>query len=220
MNGTSDIIFLTELELERRMSIISEQTRISEEPLLWNTDLAVNYLAPRPEGPHPGIDRSNSIQNQKLIIPDGFIGGFKYMASGYEQYGAGYWVVYQYGADFLNYFHMKEAAIVPKGGYAYSGDKVGIIGTTGNSTGPHIHFEVRTKYGDPSSHIDPSKYIFYTDIMKELKQDVKTRLTDPIERLMGQIDKTGTDKDKELKANFNETDMRRALSILSQIVNQ
>jgi murein DD-endopeptidase MepM/ murein hydrolase activator NlpD len=39
------------------------------------------------------------------------------------------------------YSHMSDFA-VDVGDYLYAGDKVGEVGSTGNSTGPHLHFEV------------------------------------------------------------------------------
>jgi murein DD-endopeptidase MepM/ murein hydrolase activator NlpD len=38
------------------------------------------------------------------------------------------------------------------------GEQVGMVGSTGNSTGPHLHFEVRTS-PDYGSDIDPLAYL-------------------------------------------------------------
>ena len=37
------------------------------------------------------------------------------------------------------------------------GDTLGLLGSTGRSTGPHVHYEVRTRAG---RHLDPSKLLF------------------------------------------------------------
>ena len=37
------------------------------------------------------------------------------------------------------------------------GETLGLLGTTGRSTGPHVHYEVRTPRGQ---HLDPSKLLF------------------------------------------------------------
>jgi len=52
------------------------------------------------------------------------------------------------------YAHMGLLA-VREGQVIERGDKVGEIGNEGNSTGPHLHFEVRLN-GDP---VDPLDYV-------------------------------------------------------------
>ncbi len=48
------------------------------------------------------------------------------------------------------------AISVKKGDRTAAGDKIGREGSTGRSTGPHLHFEVWNKKGNP---IDPVKYL-------------------------------------------------------------
>lgn len=52
------------------------------------------------------------------------------------------------------YFHMVER-VVQVGDEVKQGDTIGMVGTTGYSTGPHLHFEVRI--GD--QNLDPFKFI-------------------------------------------------------------
>ena len=40
------------------------------------------------------------------------------------------------------YAHCNSIAVTP-GEYVEQGDIIGYVGTTGNSTGPHLHLEVR-----------------------------------------------------------------------------
>ena len=42
---------------------------------------------------------------------------------------------------FLNLFKI-SATNVKKGQYVYQGNKIGLVGSTGYSTGPHLHFTV------------------------------------------------------------------------------
>lgn len=52
------------------------------------------------------------------------------------------------------FHHLGEMAVAP-GQTIGKGDKIGTVGSTGKSTGPHVHFEVRD-FGEP---IDPTRYV-------------------------------------------------------------
>jgi len=56
------------------------------------------------------------------------------------------------------YAHMQKAAVI-KGQFVKRGDLIGYIGTTGRSTGPHLHYEVH-KNGKP---VDPMGFIVAVD---------------------------------------------------------
>jgi murein DD-endopeptidase MepM/ murein hydrolase activator NlpD len=45
---------------------------------------------------------------------------------------------------------------VEVGETVYAGDQVGAVGMTGNTTGPHLHFEVRPDNGEP---INPMSWL-------------------------------------------------------------
>ena len=60
----------------------------------------------------------------------------------------GYTVVYR---------HLKANSVkVQKGMNIYIGDVIGIMGTTGQSTGVHLHYEIQSDKGTP---IDPAPYL-------------------------------------------------------------
>ncbi len=50
------------------------------------------------------------------------------------------------------YNHMSKFS-VSVGETVYAGDQVGAVGMSGNTTGPHLHFEVRPGGGDPINPI-------------------------------------------------------------------
>ena len=56
------------------------------------------------------------------------------------------------------YAHMRDNSIcVSKGQYVNEGQVVGVQGSTGNSTGDHVHFEIRLAN---KSTINPAPYLF------------------------------------------------------------
>ncbi|MFN3413667.1 MAG: M23 family metallopeptidase, partial [Thermoanaerobaculum sp.] len=57
-------------------------------------------------------------------------------------------VVVEHGDWFVTIFaHLKEVLVGP-GQHVKRGDVVGVVGSTGWSTAPHLHYEVRRKVGD------------------------------------------------------------------------
>ena len=59
------------------------------------------------------------------------------------------------------YAHM-EKVFVTKGETVRAGDRIGTLGNTGRSTGPHLHYEVRIRgmAVDPMNFIKAKKYVF------------------------------------------------------------
>ncbi|WP_405609124.1 peptidoglycan DD-metalloendopeptidase family protein [Streptomyces sp. NBC_01508] len=59
--------------------------------------------------------------------------------------------------QYSQYAHLSSLAVSP-GQSVGGGDRIGLSGSTGNSTGPHLHFEIRTgpSYG---SDVDPLAYL-------------------------------------------------------------
>lgn len=79
----------------------------------------------------------------------------KVLIAGYSN-SAGYWVVINHGNGLVTkYMHMYSRPYVSAGQTVKKGQHIGGVGTTGQSTGNHLHFQVE-EYGVP---VNPSKYM-------------------------------------------------------------
>ncbi|MDQ3871638.1 MAG: M23 family metallopeptidase [Chloroflexota bacterium] len=64
--------------------------------------------------------------------------------TGYQSGGAGNYIVIdgaQSPYDYV-YMHLKDPALVRKGGRVFTGQRIGEVGNTGSSTACHLHFEI------------------------------------------------------------------------------
>lgn len=98
---------------------------------------------------HSGIDIRNKRGTEIVAPADG-----KVVARGYTR-GYGNFLEIDHGNTFITrYLHMKKS-LVKRGEEVKRGQVIGLVGNTGRSTGPHLHYEI--KYKDKS--IDPIKFI-------------------------------------------------------------
>ncbi len=109
---------------------------------------------------HRGIDLVDAGGNRGADIvafADGEVIGVRKTG---EQYGTGCYVRIKHSNGLQTlYYHLKSGSIVVNvGDHVKEGQKLGIIGTTGQSTGIHLHFQIDK--GDSSSSIDPYDYLF------------------------------------------------------------
>ena len=72
--------------------------------------------------------------------------------------GFGISMVVQHGAGLYSQYAHLSAVMARPGGRVMSGQRIALSGDTGNSTGPHLHFEVRRK-PDLGSGVDPVPWL-------------------------------------------------------------
>lgn len=109
---------------------------------------------------HKGIDliaNPNNRNEEILAFADGVVTGVQKTGA---QYGTGCYVRIKHSNGYYTlYYHLKSGSIVVnKGDSVKAGQKLGIIGTTGQSTGVHLHFQIDK--GGSSSAINPYDYLF------------------------------------------------------------
>jgi murein DD-endopeptidase MepM/ murein hydrolase activator NlpD len=102
---------------------------------------------------HEGIDIAGRFGSPVVAVADG------YVAFAGENQGYGKMVLLQHGFGISTiYGHLSEI-LVREGMKVRRGEMVGRMGSTGRSTGPHVHYEVRV-FGVPT---DPKKYFLFED---------------------------------------------------------
>lgn len=109
---------------------------------------------------HKGIDlRPTNItyKEEILAFADGTVTSVQKTG---VQYGTGCYVRIKHNNGWQTlYYHLKSGSIVVnKEDKVKKGQKLGVIGTTGQSTGIHLHFQIDK--GSSSTAIDPYDYVF------------------------------------------------------------
>jgi murein DD-endopeptidase MepM/ murein hydrolase activator NlpD len=102
----------------------------------------------RAGGPHPGIDMSAVPDTPVVAVTNGT---WRHDTGG--DGGNGAWLT---GLDNVSYYyaHFSHYSDAPEG-LVKAGDVIGYVGSTGNATGPHLHFEIH--HGKPGEQppVDP-----------------------------------------------------------------
>lgn len=116
------------------------------------------YGAPRSGHSHGGQDIAAASGTPLVAVTNGRVSQIRYQSG-----GAGYYIVIQ-GDDRRDYvyMHMRDSAsrYVSTGQRVRAGQLVGRVGSTGSSTGPHLHFEMWTAHWYDGGHrFDPLPYL-------------------------------------------------------------
>lgn len=98
---------------------------------------------------HTGIDLASAAGSKCVAAASGTV----IYAGWYGGYGNA--VVIDHGGGITTLYAHNSALLVSKGQQVTQGQQIAKIGSTGNSTGPHCHFEVRVN----GSHTNPRAYL-------------------------------------------------------------
>jgi murein DD-endopeptidase MepM/ murein hydrolase activator NlpD len=111
------------------------------------TDEGINQ--PFKPGGHPGIDLHASYGDPihacraGTVVSAGWLGGY------------GNAVIIDHGGGMATLYGHQSRMAVTAGQQVTAGQVIGYIGSTGYSTGPHLHFEVRIN----GNVVDPAPYL-------------------------------------------------------------
>jgi murein DD-endopeptidase MepM/ murein hydrolase activator NlpD len=99
---------------------------------------------------HRGLDIALPVGNPVYAADTGTV-----TFAGWNIYGFGNLIVVNHGNGFETFYAHLDAINVVPGQIVYQGNVIGATGNTGNSSGPHIHFEIRLNAGQQ----DPCWYL-------------------------------------------------------------
>ena len=105
---------------------------------------------PRNTSYHKGVDIAKNLGEDVTSALDG-----KVISAGYNNGGYGNLVIIEHEDNIQTYYAHLNEIYVSEGEVVTEGSCIGTIGSTGYSTGPHLHFELRVN-GVP---VDPLEYI-------------------------------------------------------------
>ena len=77
----------------------------------------------------------------------------KVVIATYSSSAGNYIMIYHGNGLYTRYLHC-SSLLVSVGDYVKTGQKIGLMGTTGNSTGAHLHFDVRKD----GAYVNPWSY--------------------------------------------------------------
>ena len=110
---------------------------------------------------HSGVDLAAPTGTPIYATADGIVE----RADRFSSYGL--YVSIDHGADLeTRYAHMSRIA-VSAGERVRKGDVIGFVGSTGRSTGPHLHYEVRVD----GKAVNPIPYMVETDVQIAMEDD-------------------------------------------------
>lgn len=99
---------------------------------------------------HKGLDIANNLGEDVMSAFEG-----KVIFAGYNNGGYGNLVIIQHSDDMKTYYAHLNDLYVSEGQQVKKGEIIGAVGSTGYSTGPHLHFELRID----ENPVNPLSYI-------------------------------------------------------------
>lgn len=102
-----------------------------------------------PSTNHFGIDIGGSMGNAIYAADSGVV-----VYSGWNDWGYGYMIVIDHGNGWQTLYAHLSTIYSGCGASVAQGDTIGLMGSTGNSTGPHLHYEMQhSEYGRVNPHL-------------------------------------------------------------------
>lgn len=99
---------------------------------------------------HKGVDMAAPMGTRVSVASEGVV-----LRTGYQPQGYGRFVEVRHPNGMTTFYAHMSRVDVASGTTLAEGERIGLVGSTGRSTGPHLHFEVRRN----DRQIDPTKIL-------------------------------------------------------------
>lgn len=140
---------LEEKEAKEALAIING-INVSVLPVKGTITSRFGHMSRIRSGAHTGLDIATSTGTAIKAVADG-----KVIFAGYKG-SYGYLVKIDHGKGVETWYAHCSKIYVKEGQKVSAGDKISAVGSTGNSTGPHLHLEIRIN----GTAVNPQKYLY------------------------------------------------------------
>ena len=140
---------LKEKEAKEALAIING-INVSSLPVKGRISSRFGHVSRIRSGAHTGLDIATSTGTAIKAVADG-----KVTFSGYKG-SYGYLVKVDHGKGVETWYAHCSKLYVKEGQKVSAGDKIAAVGSTGNSTGPHLHLEIRIN----GAAVNPQRYLY------------------------------------------------------------
>jgi murein DD-endopeptidase MepM/ murein hydrolase activator NlpD len=112
---------------------------------------------------HTGVDYSLNMGIPLRAVADGTV-----RSSQDDPWGFGLLTILEHSGGLLSFYAHQSATYVAQGAKVRQGDHIGDVGSSGNSTGPHLHYATAEDDGSGYYYFfDPAPYIFFQETKEE-----------------------------------------------------
>ena len=136
-----------------KANIVNQQAKLAVTPSIWPTNGEVTSRYGLRWGGsdfHPGIDIAADIGTPIVATADGVV-----IESGWNSGGYGYMIDIDHGNGIVTRYGHNSQLAVSVGTRVKKGQVIAYMGSTGFSTGPHLHYEVRVN----GKAVNPDRYL-------------------------------------------------------------
>jgi murein DD-endopeptidase MepM/ murein hydrolase activator NlpD len=128
----------------------SSEVAVADGDMVWPAGVRriTQYWGPR----HTGLDIAGPMRTPIYAAQDGTV-----IFSGWNSGGYGNMTIIDHGGGLFTRYAHATRNLTSVGDTVKRGDVIALMGSTGRSTGPHLHFEVMV--GSTSARVNPLKYI-------------------------------------------------------------